>query len=159
MATLEKLRTEKQPTRRLALSKTEAAEALGCSVDFLEEHVWPELRIVRRGQLCFVAVTELQAWLDREAERDLVNTPPGYWYEPLTGKQRRATRAELQEANRLLAKHRDIATSPTSSNVPASLEDVVAGELDQLCIESLGEEAAAQKPFQPETARRRSGVR
>ena len=35
---------------RLALSKCEAADALGVSVDFLEEHVMPELRIVRRGR-------------------------------------------------------------------------------------------------------------
>lgn len=34
---------------RLALSKREAADALGVSVDFLEEHVMHELRIVRRG--------------------------------------------------------------------------------------------------------------
>ena len=71
MATVEKPRTEKQPVTRLALSKSEAAEALGCSVDFLESHVWSELRIVRRGRLCFVAVTELQRWLDREASRTL----------------------------------------------------------------------------------------
>lgn len=34
---------------RLALSKRETAEALGVSVDFLEEHVIHELRVVRRG--------------------------------------------------------------------------------------------------------------
>jgi hypothetical protein len=32
----------------MALSKAEAAEALGVSVDFLEEHVMGELRVVRR---------------------------------------------------------------------------------------------------------------
>ena len=52
---------------RLALSKLEAAEALGCSVDFLEEHVVPELRVVRRGRRVFVAVAELERWLDRSA--------------------------------------------------------------------------------------------
>jgi hypothetical protein len=35
---------------RLALSKCEAADALGVSVDFLEEHVMHELRVVRRGR-------------------------------------------------------------------------------------------------------------
>ncbi len=35
---------------RLALSKTEAADALGVSIDFLEQHVLHELRIVRRGR-------------------------------------------------------------------------------------------------------------
>jgi hypothetical protein len=67
VATVEKPRTDKQPVTRLALSKSEAAEAIGCSVDFLEEHIWPELKIVRRGWLVFVAVTELQRWLEREA--------------------------------------------------------------------------------------------
>jgi hypothetical protein len=52
---------------RLALSKAEAAEALGCSVDFLEEHVLPELRVVRRGRRVFVAVAELERWLERSA--------------------------------------------------------------------------------------------
>jgi hypothetical protein len=52
---------------RLAFSKAEAAESLGCSVDFLEEHVLPELRVVRRGRRVFVAVAELERWLDRSA--------------------------------------------------------------------------------------------
>jgi hypothetical protein len=52
---------------RLALSKAEAAEALGCSVDFLDEHVLPELRVVRRGRRVFVAVRELERWLERSA--------------------------------------------------------------------------------------------
>jgi hypothetical protein len=63
--------TQKEPIARLALSKREAAEAIGCSVDFLEKHVAPELKWIRRGRLCFVAVTELQRWLDREAARTL----------------------------------------------------------------------------------------
>jgi hypothetical protein len=71
VATLEKPRTEKPPVTRLALSKREAAEAIGCSVDFLEEHVWPDLKVIRRGRLCFVAVAELQRWLDREATRTI----------------------------------------------------------------------------------------
>ena len=56
---------------RLALSKAEAAEALGCSVDFFDEHVLSELRVVRRGRRVFVAVAELERWLDREAARTL----------------------------------------------------------------------------------------
>jgi hypothetical protein len=53
--------------RRLALSKLEAAEALGCSVDFFDEHVLVELRVVRRGRRVFVAVAELERWLERSA--------------------------------------------------------------------------------------------
>ena len=52
---------------RLALSKAEAAEAIGCSVDFLEDHVLHELRVVRRGRRIFIAVAELERWLDRSA--------------------------------------------------------------------------------------------
>lgn len=52
---------------RLALSKAEAAEALGCSVGYLDEYVLPELRVVRRGRRVFVAVAELERWLERSA--------------------------------------------------------------------------------------------
>jgi excisionase family DNA binding protein len=54
---------------RLALSKVEAAEALGVTVDFLEEHVMHELRIVRRGRRRLIPVAELQRWLDESAAR------------------------------------------------------------------------------------------
>ena len=60
---------------RLAFSKLEAAEALGCSVDFLEEHVLPELRVVRRGRRVFVAVAELERWLERSAALTLEGMP------------------------------------------------------------------------------------
>ena len=59
-------RTPRVP--RLALTKAEAAEALGVSVDFLEEHVLPELRIVRRGRRRLIALRELQRWLDDSGE-------------------------------------------------------------------------------------------
>ena len=59
------------PVPRLALSKAEAAEALGVSVDFLEEHVMHELRIVRRGRRRLIPIAELQQWLDRSAARTL----------------------------------------------------------------------------------------
>jgi excisionase family DNA binding protein len=52
---------------RLALSKSEAAQALGVSVDFLERHVMHELRIVRRGRRRLVPVRELERWLDANA--------------------------------------------------------------------------------------------
>jgi excisionase family DNA binding protein len=58
---------------RLALTQTEAARALGVSVDFLQEHVWTELRIVRRGRKGLVAVAELERWLERNAARTLEN--------------------------------------------------------------------------------------
>jgi hypothetical protein len=51
-------------TRRLALVPAEAAASIGCSRDFFDEHVLPELRVVRRGRLIFVPVVELERWLD-----------------------------------------------------------------------------------------------
>jgi excisionase family DNA binding protein len=56
---------------RLALSKREAAAALGVSVDFLEEHVLHELRIVRRGRRRLIPLRELERWLDSSASRTL----------------------------------------------------------------------------------------
>jgi hypothetical protein len=53
------------------LTQTEAAQALGVSVDFLQEHVWPELRIVRRGRTGLVSVAELERLLERNAARTL----------------------------------------------------------------------------------------
>jgi excisionase family DNA binding protein len=54
---------------RLALSPEEAAATLGVSRDFFDEHVMPELRIVRRGRRRLVPVRELERWLDEEAGR------------------------------------------------------------------------------------------
>ncbi len=59
---------------RLALSKLESAQAIGVSVDFLEEHVLAELRVVRRGRRRLIPVKELERWLERSAssiEEDL----------------------------------------------------------------------------------------
>ncbi len=58
---------------KLALSKTEAASALGVSIDFFDEHVAPELCIVRRGRRRLIPVRELENWLDRSAEHVAFN--------------------------------------------------------------------------------------
>jgi hypothetical protein len=52
---------------RLALTKAEAAESLGLSVDSFDRYVAPELRIVRRGRCRLIAVAELERWLDRSS--------------------------------------------------------------------------------------------
>lgn len=52
---------------RLTLSKQEAADALGVSMDFLEDHVMPEIRVVRRGRRRLIPRTELEGWVDRAA--------------------------------------------------------------------------------------------
>lgn len=56
---------------RLAVSKVEAAGALGVSVDFLEEHVMHELRIVRRGRRRLIPIAELSRWMEANAHRTL----------------------------------------------------------------------------------------
>lgn len=65
-----KRRPAKERTRglpRLSVSPDEAAEMLGVSRDYLDEHVLDELRVVRRGRRILVALTELERWLDRSA--------------------------------------------------------------------------------------------
>lgn len=56
-------------TPRLALNKTEAANALGVSVDFFDDHVEHELRCVRRGRRRLYPLAELERWLERSADR------------------------------------------------------------------------------------------
>jgi excisionase family DNA binding protein len=56
---------------RLAYSKQEAATCLGVSVDFLEEHVLPDLRITRLGRRVLIPVTELERFLRETAMRTL----------------------------------------------------------------------------------------
>jgi excisionase family DNA binding protein len=52
----------------LALTKQEAAEALGVSVDFFDDHIAHELRMVRRGRRRLVPVPELERWVEEHAD-------------------------------------------------------------------------------------------
>jgi excisionase family DNA binding protein len=52
----------------LALTVEQAAAALSVSYDTWHEQIEPDVRIVRLGRRKLVPVTELQAWLDRNAE-------------------------------------------------------------------------------------------
>jgi excisionase family DNA binding protein len=74
---------------RLALSKCEAADALGVSVDFLEEHVMHELRVVRRGRRRLIPVCELERWLDANASLALERLP-GALGDPVKRDRRRS---------------------------------------------------------------------
>lgn len=58
---------------RLAFSKAEASAALGVSVDFFEQHVMPELRIVRRGRRRLIPLAELERWLTENASMVLAS--------------------------------------------------------------------------------------
>jgi excisionase family DNA binding protein len=57
--------------RRLSYSKKEAAQALGVSIDFFEEHVQPEIRVARVGRRRLIPAFELESWLERTATRAL----------------------------------------------------------------------------------------
>lgn len=60
--------TRRLQQTRLAMTKTQAAEALTMSVDSFERYVMPEVRCVRRGRLRLFPVTELERWLHENAE-------------------------------------------------------------------------------------------
>lgn len=53
--------------------------------------------------------------------------PPGFWRNPDTGKEWRATEREEREANRLLAKHHDIADDYAAAPIPAAAIEFIAG--------------------------------
>lgn len=53
--------------QRLALTKPEAAAALGISVDSFERHVQPELRVIRRGRMRLIPCRELERWTTENA--------------------------------------------------------------------------------------------
>lgn len=63
--------TAKPAPSRLGFSPAEAAASLGCSRNFFDEHVLPELRVVRIGRRIIVPVRELERWLERNAARPL----------------------------------------------------------------------------------------
>jgi hypothetical protein len=54
--------------QRLAYTPSEAAAAIGVGPDYFDEHVAPELRIVRRSRKRLVPVRELERWLEEHAE-------------------------------------------------------------------------------------------
>jgi excisionase family DNA binding protein len=56
---------------RVTLTRAEAAQALGMSVDHFERHVQPDLRVVRSGRLVLVPLRELERWADESAHRVL----------------------------------------------------------------------------------------
>ena len=57
----------KRALPRLSVSPDEAAEMLGVSRDYFDEHILPDLRIIRRGRRILVPLTELERWLDQTA--------------------------------------------------------------------------------------------
>lgn len=60
------------PVPRIALTPAEAAAAIGVGPDFFDEHVAPELRLVRRGRKRLVPVRDLERWAAENAEDPLL---------------------------------------------------------------------------------------
>jgi excisionase family DNA binding protein len=52
---------------RLALTRREAAEALGISVDSFERYVQPEVKVVRCGSLRLFPISDLERWLEENS--------------------------------------------------------------------------------------------
>ncbi len=71
VSALSRPQVEKTPRAQanpaLALRKVEAADVLAMSVDSFERYVLPEIRVVRRGALVLVPVTELERWIEENA--------------------------------------------------------------------------------------------
>lgn len=59
------------PIPRIALTPPEAAAAIGVGPDFFDANVAPELRMVRRGRKRLVPVSELERWMNENADRPL----------------------------------------------------------------------------------------
>jgi hypothetical protein len=60
-----------RPVPRVALTRSEAADSLGMSLDSFERYVQPHVKIVRKGSLRLVPTTELDRWVDENAEHVL----------------------------------------------------------------------------------------
>jgi hypothetical protein len=56
---------------RVALTRAEAATALGVSLTFFKQNIQPELRVVRIGSVRLFPVADLERWADERAERVL----------------------------------------------------------------------------------------
>lgn len=54
---------------RILLTKSEAAQSLGMSVDSFERYVQPFVRAVRKGRLRLYRVAELERWAEENAAR------------------------------------------------------------------------------------------
>ena len=56
---------------RMALTPAEAAAALGMGLTSFKKYVQPQVRIVRRGKLRVIPVSEVERWAEENAERVL----------------------------------------------------------------------------------------
>jgi len=59
------------PVPRVTLTREEAADSLGMSLDSFERYVQPDIRVIRLGRMMLVAVADLEAWAAEAGERTL----------------------------------------------------------------------------------------
>ncbi len=52
---------------RLALTRQEAAAAIGLGLTKFEEQVQPDLKVIRVGTKVLIQITELERWLEKNA--------------------------------------------------------------------------------------------
>jgi hypothetical protein len=57
------------PVPRTALTREEAAQSLGMSLDSFERYVQPTIRLVRAGRMRLVPIRELDRWRSRTTPR------------------------------------------------------------------------------------------
>ena len=69
-----------QPIPRFALTRADAAAALGMSLDSFKRYVQPEIRLIRRNGvrgLRVVPVSELERWVAENAEAPMIEEVGG----------------------------------------------------------------------------------
>ncbi len=56
---------------KLIVSKAEAADMLSMSINSFDRYVMADLKLIRKGRLVLVPVSELERWAEENAERTL----------------------------------------------------------------------------------------
>jgi hypothetical protein len=62
------------PSSKLLWTKAQAAEALSVSIDWLEDHVLPEIRVIKHGRKVLIPVRELETWIDQNLSRYFISS-------------------------------------------------------------------------------------
>jgi excisionase family DNA binding protein len=63
----ERLQYRDRDIPKKAMTRQEAADSLGISLDTFERYIQPELRVLRIGRKVLVPMVELDAWIDKNA--------------------------------------------------------------------------------------------
>ena len=59
------------PVPRTALTRQEAADSIGVSLDSFERYVQPHVKLIRLGRMVLIDVAELREWAAGAGERTL----------------------------------------------------------------------------------------